>query len=207
MVRRAGPILAIVAVAAIAAWALFVALPRWYAPKPAAGAAPAATPAAAAAGAEKKITATLYYVSEDGMSLVGVQREVPFGEPIVEQVRLIAEAQIGAAPEPYAAAVPAGTSLRSVFVTERECAEPATSCQRDAFIDLSPEARTRHTGGALDEIFTIYAFVNAVTVNLPTISRVQILVDGKEADTLAGHVDLRHPLEKNLKWVKSQKEE
>ena len=34
----------------------------------------------------------------------------------------------------------------------------------------------------------------------------QILVDGKEVDTLAGHVDLRHPLEKNLTWVKSEKE-
>ena len=39
------------------------------------------------------------------------------------------------------------------------------------------------------------------------ISRVQILVDGKEVDTLAGHVDLRHPLEKNLKWVKTEKED
>ena len=46
-----------------------------------------------------------------------------------------------------------------------------------------------------------------MTVNLPVISRVQILVEGKEVDTLAGHVDLRHPLEKNLKWVKTEKEE
>ncbi len=75
------------------------------------------------------------------------------------------------------------------------------------FVDLSAEARTRHTGGALDELFTIYAIVDAVTVNLPAISRVQILVDGKEVDTLAGHVDLRHPLEKNLKWVKTEKED
>ena len=206
MFRRAGPVLAIVAVAAIAAWVLFVALPRWYAPKPQAGPA-APSGAAAAPAATKKITATLYYVSEDGMSLAGVQREVPFGEPIVEQVRQIVEAQVAAAPEPFAAAVPAGTMVRNVFVTERECGEGSTSCQRDAFVDLSAEARTRHTGGALDEIFTIYAIVNAVTVNLPTVSRVQILVDGKEADTLAGHVDLRHPLEKNLRWVRSQKEE
>jgi hypothetical protein len=30
---------------------------------------------------------------------------------------------------------------------------------------------------------------------------VQILVNGKEVDTLAGHVDLRHPLAKNLEWI------
>ncbi len=38
-------------------------------------------PGTAAAGRRRKIKATLYYVSEDGLSLVGVQREVPFGEP------------------------------------------------------------------------------------------------------------------------------
>jgi hypothetical protein len=32
---------------------------------------------------------------------------------------------------------------------------------------------------------------------------VQLLIDGKEVDTLAGHVDLRNPLSKNLSWVKS----
>ena len=46
-----------------------------------------------------------------------------------------------------------------------------------------------------------YSIVNALTVNLPAIQRVQILVDGKEVDTLAGHVDLRHPLAKSLEWV------
>ena len=203
MVRRAAPVIAVAAVAIAGAWLLFFGLPRWYGRSP--SAAPAATPAPAVPA--RKITATLYYVSEDGMSLVGAQREVPFGEPVSEQARWIVEAQLGAAPEPLAAAVPPGTTLRGVYVTERDCGEAAASCQRDAFVDLSAEARTRHTGGALDELFTIYAIVDAVTVNLPVITRVQILVEGKEVDTLAGHVDLRHPLEKNLKWVKTEKEE
>ena len=30
---------------------------------------------------------------------------------------------------------------------------------------------------------------------------VQILVDGREVDTLAGHIDLRQPLTPNLTWV------
>jgi hypothetical protein len=34
------------------------------------------------------------------------------------------------------------------------------------------------------------------------VSAVQILVDGKAVDTLAGHIDLRHPLERSLKWVR-----
>lgn len=193
MPRRAAFIGAIAVVAAIGAWILFVGLPRWYGPKApatAAGAPPAA------AGAERKIKATLYFISEDGLSLVGIEREVPFGEAVVDQARRILEAEFGSPPSPLAAPVPGGTALRSIFMTERG----------DAFVDLNRDVTAKHTGGSLDELFTVYAIVDSLTVNLPAIARVQILIDGKEADTLAGHVDIRHPLQKNLKWVKSSKE-
>jgi spore germination protein GerM len=168
-------------------WAVVV-LPGRYARVVPADAAPQPSTAPAA---ERKITATLYFISEDGLSLVGAKRDVPFGEPIAEQARHIVQTQLGAAPAPLAAAVPEGTTLRGLYLTERG----------DAFVDLSADVRAKHTGGALDELFTVYAIVNALTVNLPAITRVQILIEGKEVDTLAGHVDLRHPLQKNLKWT------
>jgi hypothetical protein len=43
--------------------------------------------------------------------------------------------------------------------------------------------------------------VDVLTVNLPAISTVQLLIEGKEVETLAGHVDLRRPLMQNLAWV------
>lgn len=182
-------VIVVLILAAVAgAWAIFVGAPNWFRPRSAAAVEPVVTTPATP---ERKITATLYYISEDGLSLQGVQREVPFGDPVVEQARRIVEAQLGEAPKPLAAAVPAGTTLRGLFLSERG----------DAFVDLSGEVTSKHTGGALDELFTVYAIVDALTVNLPAITRVQILVDGRERDTLAGHVDLRHPLQTNLKWV------
>jgi hypothetical protein len=188
MNRRMAVIAALIVTASAAVWIVISTAPRWYARR-ATPAAPQTAPAAP--GAERKIKTTLYYVSEDGLSLVGVQREVPFGEPIVEQARRIMEAQLGEAPAPYASAIPAGTTLRALFLSDRG----------DAFVDLSGDVTAKHLGGALDELFTVYVIVDALTVNLPAISHVQILIDGKEADTLAGHVDLRHPLQKNLIWV------
>ena len=176
-----------------AGWALFFGLPHWYASRQAqvqAGTAAAPPPPAAPGAPVRKITATLYYVAEDGMALAPVQRDVPFGATVPEQARAIVEAQIAAAP-PRLSAIPAETKLRDVFITERG----------DAFVDLSSDIVSKHPGGSLDEIFTVYSIVNALTVNLPAITRVQILVDGKEVDTLAGHVDLRHPLAKSLDWV------
>ncbi len=172
---------------------LFIGLPRWYGSRPEASTAspPQSGPVAQQpAAAARKITATLFYVSDDGMTLTGAQREVPFAATVPEQARAILEVQLAPA-APLVSAIPADTKIREVFVTERG----------DAFVDLSGELSTHHGGGSLDEILTVYTLVNALTVNLPAISRVQILVDGKEVDTLAGHVDLRHPLAKSLEWV------
>ncbi len=191
MIRRFALPIAFVVVAGLAGWVLFVGLPRWYSARKAAtvAAAGAAAPAPTG-GAVRKITATLFYVSEDGMHLTPMQREVPFAAATADQARAIVEAQLASAP-PLVSAIPPNTQLRAVFMTERG----------DAFVDLSGEVSSRHSGGSLDEIFTVYTIVDALTVNLPAIKRVQILVDGKEVDTLAGHVDLRHPLAKSLDWT------
>ena len=144
-----------------------------------------------------RITATLYYGSADGRSLVPVRREVRLAEGLVPQGREILAMQLQAAPPPYVSVVPDGTVLRAFYVTDRG----------DAFVDLSPEASSGHPGGSSTELLTVYAIVNAVTANLPTIQRVQILIDGREADTLAGHVDLRRPLQQDLSLVNEPKVE
>ena len=190
MNRRHAIIAGIAIFAVAAAWFLFIGLPRFYVARKAAVVAGAGQPATAAGAATRKITATLFFVAEDGMALVPVQREVAFGAAPADQARAIVEAQLAGAP-PQVSAIPAGVTLREVFITERG----------DAFVDLSADITAKHPGGSLDEIFTVYSIVNALTVNLPAIQRVQILVDGKEVDTLAGHVDLRHPLAKSLEWV------
>ncbi len=182
------------AVAALAgAWLLFVSLPAWYAPEPTARTAVEDEVAVTVdqPDTSPSVTATLFYVSEDGMQLVGVEQQVRSGKTTTEQARRIAERQLSGAPPSLASAVPEGTTLRNIFVTS----------QGDAFVDLSREVSTGHPGGSLEELFTVYAIVNALTMNVPDITAVQILVEGREVDTLAGHVDLRHPLGKNLKWV------
>ena len=157
-----------------------------------------ATPRAAAAPSPtapappgRKIKARLFYVGDDGMRLTGVERDIAYGEGASEQAREIVAAQIAPVVEPLVSAVPAGTALRAVFLTEGG----------EAYVDLSREVATAHPGGTLNELLTVYTIVNALTVNLPAVTAVQVLIDGKEVETLAGHVDLRQPLAKNLSWV------
>jgi spore germination protein GerM len=88
-------------------------------------------------------------------------------------------------------AVPAGTTLRALFIT----------ANGEAYVDFSGELARAHPGGSLNEMLTVYTLVDVLTVNLPAITTVQLLIEGKEVDTLAGHVDLRRPLVQNLTWV------
>ncbi|AMY08775.1 Spore germination protein [Luteitalea pratensis] len=167
-----------------------VLVPRWFAP--ATVEVPRAD-AAASGEATGKIRASLFYVAEDGLHLTAVDADVPFGATPAEQARALVEAQLQPAPAPLAQSIAEGTRVRQIFIAE----------DGTAFVDLSKEAVTNHRGGSLDELFAVYTIVNAITVNLPAIKSVQILIDGQEVDTLAGHVDLRHPLTRNLRWVEA----
>ncbi len=177
-----GLILFVLLVAAIGV-VLVVVGPQWYAARQ-----PAVKPAAAAEPVPaRRIRATLFYVSEDGERLVAIDREVPYGDGLLEQAKRIVEAEIDPPPPPLASALPAATRLRGLFVTDRG----------EAYVDFSRDLVSGHPGGSLNELLTVYSVVDALAANLPAVRSVQILVDGREVDTLAGHVDLRRPLGKS----------
>jgi spore germination protein GerM len=179
-----------IAAAAVAlAWLLFVALPRRAARSNAPSTAAVTTPAPAASG--RKIKARLFYVAQDGIHLTHVERDVPYGDGTLEQAREIVAAQVAPVSQPLLSAIPTGTTVRALFLTEGG----------DVYVDFSREIVSGHTGGTTDELLTIYTIVNVLTENLPAVTGVQVLVDGKEVDTLAGHIDLRNPLGKNVALV------
>ena len=180
-------VVVIVAIAVVAA--VWIRVPRATSrATPRAVGAPAPT---APAPPGRKIKARLFYVADDGMRLANVERDIAYGDGATEQAREIIAAQIAPAVDPLVSAVPHGTALRAVFITQRG----------EAYVDLSRDVVNAHPGGTLNELLTVYTIVDALTVNLPAVTSVQLLVDGKEIETLSGHVDLRQPLTKNLSWV------
>jgi spore germination protein GerM len=194
MLRRVLIGVAVVIAAGAFGWLVMSALGRLLstpaAPPPdAAAGTPAVTPPATAEpAAGPRIKATLYFVAADGQRLAGVQQEVPLAEGTVAQARALVTALLSTVPaEPLARTIPEGTTLRGVYVSD----------QQELFVDLDATIRTKHPGGSMQELLTVYSIVDTLLVNLPTVSAVQILIDGREADTLAGHVDLRRPLRKN----------
>lgn len=168
-------------------WLLFVMLPTRYA-APAESTDTISSQEGLAPLAGPKISAKLFFVADDGRTLMSVEREVPYAERPDDQARAIITSQLQAPPAPYVSPVPAGTQLRALYLTDTG----------EAFVDLSSEVVTAHPGGSTYERLTVYALVNALTANLPAVHAVQLLVDGREVETLAGHIDLRAPLAQRL---------
>jgi hypothetical protein len=159
---------------------------------PSSGQAPAqATDTATVPTGTRRIHVSLFYVSESGLELKAVGRDILYGASVAEQARRIIEAQVHAPPDGQASAIPPETTVRSVYIGSKG----------EAYVDLGPEIVQHHGGGALNEALAVYAIVNALTTNLQDIRSVQILIDGKEVDTLAGHIDLRRPISKAPEWI------
>jgi hypothetical protein len=60
-----------------------------------------------------------------------------------------------------------------------------------AVVDLNSTFANTHRSGIMEEELTIVSVIQTLASNLPKLTRVKFLVDGKERDTLAGHSDLK----------------
>jgi hypothetical protein len=74
----------------------------------------------------------------------------------------------------------AGSEVRNIYLVD-----PGL-----AVIDLNVAFADGHRSGVLVEELTVASLVETLAANIPGITRAKILVDGKERDTLAGHLDL-----------------
>ena len=74
----------------------------------------------------------------------------------------------------------AGAEVRSVFLVD----------PGGAVIDLNSAFADTHRSGVLVEVLTVASLIHTIAANVPGISKVKILIDGKERETLAGHADL-----------------
>lgn len=73
-----------------------------------------------------------------------------------------------------------GAEIRQVFLVD-----PGL-----AVIDVNSAFVEGQISGVLPEELTIASLVQTLATNIPELTRVKILVDGKEQETLAGHADL-----------------
>lgn len=74
--------------------------------------------------------------------------------------------------------------------------------QGTAYVDLTSAQHDVVRASAWEEELAIYAIVNTLTQNFEEIKQVKFLMDGKDAQTLAGHLDLERLYTRRMDLVK-----
>jgi spore germination protein GerM len=147
---------------------------------------------------EKKIAAkgkkvvTLFFSEEEGEFLVGEKREISKRDRVEEEAKeTIAELIEG----PHGGFIPTLPSHSKLLTLQIDA-------QGLAKVNFDQTLSREHPGGSSAEMLTIYSIVNSLTLNFPQIKRVQILIDGKVVESIAGHISLKQPVSFNPSIVR-----
>ncbi|WP_405732323.1 GerMN domain-containing protein [Anaerovibrio slackiae] len=132
---------------------------------------------------------SVYYPDVNATGLVAVTKTVKAQE--AEKYQAAVEALLAGTDDKKLTAVfPKKAKLRKVSVSGGV-----------AKVDFDKNLISGFVGGSTGEEMLVGSLVNTLT-EFPEIKKVQILVEGKEIDSLSGHLDLSRPVERMPELIK-----
>ncbi len=139
-----------------------------------------------------KAVVHLYFSDQENSFLTAEERVFFNMDQPAAFAKKIIEALIEGSEKGLVRTIPATTKLRALYITEEGI----------AYVDLTDTVKDAHPGGVQSELLTIFSIVNSLVLNMPQVAAAKILVNGNEATTLAGHVDLRFPFKANMLLIR-----
>ncbi|MDE0043869.1 MAG: GerMN domain-containing protein [Candidatus Poribacteria bacterium] len=127
----------------------------------------------------------LYFFQPESLELVDFTHELHLSNDKLERLKQIIGALLEQSPPALTNTIPKGTLLYEVYLDE----------QSTVYLDFSGALSAAHVGGTSAELLTVQTILKTVRANFgKDIQNVQILIEGQEVDTIAGHVDISKPL-------------
>jgi len=140
---------------------------------------------------EKKVV-TLYFSEPEEEYLVEEKREILRTERVEEEAKETVVELIKGPKGKLIPTLPPRTKLLTLQMDPNGIAK----------VNFDKTLSKEHPGGSSAEMLTLYSIVNSLTLNFPQIKRVQILIDGKAVESIAGHISLKQPVSFNPSIVK-----
>ena len=132
----------------------------------------------------------LFFADITGRRLSLERREV-MGESREDLLKhVVEELMKGPVDENRIRTLPGSLLVRAIF--ERE---------NTVWVDFGGAVQDEHPGGAWTEVLAVYSVVNTLTENFTGVSNVQFLINGRESETFAGHVDISTPLTSRIQLL------
>ena len=136
---------------------------------------------------------SIWFASRQEDALVSEPHRVPPSPTPLERAKASLQELIAGPRGDALRTVSAEVKIREVFIDD----------QGTAYVDFSEALSQPHPGGPWAEMLTLRSIMQTLVANVPEIKRLQILVEGREVETLAGHLDIRRPLEAT--WISNQR--
>jgi len=139
---------------------------------------------------EKK-EVTLYFSDSNERFLFGEKRYIPKDKTPEGQAKEIIKALVDGSKTGLVNTFPRKTGVISVKIEGNKTAK----------INFDENLIANHPGGSTSEMATIYSLTNTLISNIPEIKNVKILVEGKEHESLKGHIDIRNAFSLNKELI------
>jgi len=136
----------------------------------------------------------LYFSDRDGEYLIGEKRKIIKKGVLKEEAQEVVDELIKGPQGKLIPTLPFHTKCLALRVDEKGI----------AYVNFSKALSKDHPGGSSAEILTTYSIVNSLTRNFPQIKQVQILIEGKPIETIAGHLSLNQPIASKPDLIKKQ---
>lgn len=151
-------------------------------------------PAPPAKPATVEQTLTLYFSDDQAMYLKPESRTVELTTaedmtPVIATA-IVNELIAGPINKDLRPTMPPESKLNSVEIKDKI-----------AYLDFSEEIQTKHGGGSTGEMMTLNSLANSLT-ELEEIEKIQLLINGKTIESLAGHADTTEPMSRNESAIK-----
>ena len=136
----------------------------------------------------------LYFSDSEGEYLIGEKRKILKKSDMKEEAREAIHELIIGPKGKLIPTLPPRTKLLTLQINDAGLAK----------VNFTLALSKDHPGGSSAEMMTVYSVVNSLAFNFPQIKRVQILIEGKPIETIAGHLSLRQPISPKPDLIKRQ---
>ena len=127
----------------------------------------------------------LFLLDATTLTLVPIKIERRLHRELTPRLSQVIRALIQETPPNFRNTIPRGTALNEAYIDS----------QQTAYLDFSSHLTDGHIGGTTAEFLTVTSILKTVFDAFPDdIKQVQILIDGEEVKTIAGHLNLSQPL-------------
>ena len=141
--------------------------------------------------AAKELDIKVYYPDDQGLKLVAVKRTIKT-DAAGKYAAAMKSLLTGTKQKGQTTIIPKQAKVKSVKVKGDT-----------AYVDFNQDLVKHFTGGSTGEEMLVGSVVNTLT-EFPEIKKVKFLVDGKDIDTISGHMDLGDPLERLPGMIRKQ---